>query len=104
MFTSTKKTVVGILEITKKTTNMPNETCILCGKETTVDVNTHIDYRVGYIEGAGQLCISCYRKGTDREHITIPKSFILDFPNDMELGKNVRKYYYNNHHNNYENL
>ena len=83
---------------------MPNETCILCGKETTVDTNTHIDYRVGYIEGAGQLCISCYRKGTNREQITIPKSFILDFPNDMELGKNVRKYYYNNNHNNYENL
>lgn len=83
---------------------MPNETCILCGKETTVDTNTHIDYRVGYIEGAGQLCISCYRKGINREQITIPKSFILDFPNDMELGKNVRKYYYNNHHNNYENL
>ena len=42
---------------------MPNEICILCGKETTVDINTHIDYRTGYIEGAGQLCTECYLKG-----------------------------------------
>ena len=41
---------------------MPNEICILCGKETTVDINTHVDYRTGYIEGAGQLCAECYLK------------------------------------------
>lgn len=76
---------------------MPNETCILCGKETNVDVNTHIDLRVGYIEGAGQLCLSCYNKGTDRDNITIPKRFINDYPNDAELGQNVRKYYYQNY-------
>ena len=35
---------------------MPNEICILCGLETTVDMNTHVDFRTGYIEGAGQ----CY--------------------------------------------
>ena len=35
---------------------MPNEICILCGKETNVDMNTHIDHRYGYVEGAGQCC------------------------------------------------
>jgi hypothetical protein len=76
---------------------MPNEICILCGKETTVDINTHVDFRIGYIEGAGQLCISCYQKGnqSSRELITIPKDLVLNTPNDMELGSKVRQYYWN---------
>ena len=41
---------------------MPNEICIICGKQTTIDVNTHIDMRYGYVEGAGQLCPSCADK------------------------------------------
>jgi hypothetical protein len=78
---------------------MPNETCILCGNETTVDINTHVDFRIGYIEGAGQLCISCYQKGnqSSREHITIPKDYVLNYPNDSELGAKVRQYYYENY-------
>jgi hypothetical protein len=74
---------------------MPNEICILCGKETTVDINTHVDYRTGYIEGAGQLCTECNLKGTDREHITIPKYYINQYPNDMELGSKVREFFHN---------
>ncbi len=27
--------------------------CISCGKESDYSYDTHIDYRVGYIEGAG---------------------------------------------------
>jgi hypothetical protein len=76
---------------------MPNEICILCGEETAVDINTHVDYRTGYIEGAGQLCIKCYNKGTDRQHITIPERFIKNYPNDMELGSKVREFYYNSY-------
>jgi hypothetical protein len=76
---------------------MPNETCIICKKETNVDMNTHIDLRVGYIEGAGQLCISCFNKGNKREQITIPRNFIHDYPNNFELGQNVRKFYYENY-------
>ena len=60
-------------------------------------MNTHIDLRVGYIEGAGQLCISCFNKGKEREQIMIPKSFIHDYPNNFELGQNVRKFYYENY-------
>ena len=70
------------------------DSCILCGTETAYDVSTHIDMRVGYIEGAGQLCTSCYRKGTDREHLAVPVSTILDTPNDGELGAIIRRMYW----------
>ena len=79
---------------------MTNEKCILCGNETTVDVNTHIDFRTGYIEGAGQLCTECYLKSNSegREMITIPKSLIENNPNDLILGGKVRKFYFENYH------
>tara|TARA_R110002020_G_scaffold147195_10_gene322447 strand:+ start:607 stop:786 length:180 start_codon:yes stop_codon:yes gene_type:complete len=34
--------------------------CISCGEESDYSYYTHIDYRIGYIEGAGQLCKKCY--------------------------------------------
>ena len=86
---------------------MPNEICILCGKETNVDINTHIDYRYGYVEGAGQCCKQCYDKtyGPAEDYIatvmknrttliTISAEDILDTPNDMELGVKVRQKYW----------
>jgi len=75
------------------------EECILCGVETTTLKTTHIDFRTGYIEGAGQLCRECYMKGSSesREHITIPKHWIKEYSNDMELGRRVRNYYYENY-------
>ena len=75
------------------------EDCILCGTKTTTLKTTHIDYRTGYIEGAGQLCIECYTKGSSegREHITIPKYFINKYSNDSELGAKIRKYYFENY-------
>ena len=30
--------------------------CVICGKETPYLVSTHIDMRVGYVEGGGQGC------------------------------------------------
>ncbi len=42
---------------------MAKDTCIMCGVETPYDFETHIDLRIGYIEGAGQLCSACYNKG-----------------------------------------
>lgn len=41
--------------------NMLNtkEKCVMCGTQTNYDVSTHIDMRVGYIEGVGQLCEEC---------------------------------------------
>lgn len=72
------------------------ERCIICDSITDVPTSTHIDYRIGYIEGAGQLCRECYLRGTtqDREMIMIPKHFIRRYPNDMELGQRVREFYY----------
>jgi hypothetical protein len=75
------------------------EQCILCGVETTTLKTTHVDFRTGYIEGAGQLCRECYMKGNaeSREHISIPKHFVKTYSNDMELGRQIRKYYYENY-------
>ena len=75
------------------------EECILCGVETTTLKTTHIDFRTGYIEGAGQLCRECYMKGSSegREHFSIPTHFIKTYSNDMELGREIRKYYYQNY-------
>ena len=30
--------------------------CVICGKKSPYTIDTHIDYRVGFIEGAGQGC------------------------------------------------
>ena len=34
--------------------------CVSCGTETLYERTDHIDFRLGYIEGAGQLCLDCY--------------------------------------------
>jgi hypothetical protein len=34
--------------------------CVLCGNDSPHNINEHIDNRTCYIEGAGQLCPSCY--------------------------------------------
>jgi hypothetical protein len=32
-----------------------------------------------------------------REHISIPKHWVKEYSNDMELGRRVRNYYYENY-------
>ena len=66
---------------------------VVCGEETAVLKTTHIDFRYGYVDGAGQLCRDCYLK-EDRNLITINSRTILDTPNDAELGKKVREIYW----------
>jgi hypothetical protein len=86
---------------------MPNEICIQCGKETNVDINTHIDLRYGYVEGAGQCCVECYNRTNNIQDdyitkimkqrttlITISAEDILNTPNDQELGAKVRQKYW----------
>ena len=34
--------------------------CVNCKRETLYGKKTHIDFRIGYVEGAGQLCLDCY--------------------------------------------
>lgn len=69
------------------------ESCIICGKTTETLKTTHIDFRHGYVEGAGQLCRICYIDSS-RKLITIDERTILDTPNDLELGKKVREIYW----------
>ena len=76
---------------------MAKDKCILCGKDSPYEMDVNIDYRHGYIEGAGQLCTNCYQNGTNREMITIPKNMVLDNPNDQLLGAAVRRFYYENY-------
>lgn len=70
------------------------ETCISCGKETAYDISNHIDMRYGYIEGAGQLCINCYRGNHISSDVQISKKMIAETPNDYDLGEKVRKLYW----------
>ena len=66
----------------------------MCGVETPYDFETHIDMRIGYIEGAGQLCPNCYSRGTERGAIAVDYNIILGTPNDQELGAKVRELYW----------
>ncbi|MBR3431156.1 MAG: hypothetical protein IKG87_13760 [Clostridia bacterium] len=40
---------------------MDFEKCCICGKTTAIRYDTPICQRTGYMEGAGQLCMDCYR-------------------------------------------
>jgi hypothetical protein len=81
---------------------MAKDLCIMCGKETAYEFETHIDFRVGYVEGAGQLCHDCYT-GKPTVYFTSPSEAvicvsyetILNTPNDYELGEKVRQMYWN---------
>lgn len=72
---------------------MAKEKCVLCGAETPYEESLHIDYRYGYVEGAGQLCQSCYDGGIDRSLTAVPNRLIKNTPNDQELGSKVRQIY-----------
>ena len=39
--------------------------CVKCGEKTVYKKTDHVDKRMGYIEGAGQLCVSCDRKHSE---------------------------------------
>ena len=34
--------------------------CVMCDESTLYSKHDHVDFRIGYIEGAGQLCLNCY--------------------------------------------
>jgi hypothetical protein len=34
--------------------------CVICYEESLYDKEEHIDFRIGYVEGVGQLCLDCY--------------------------------------------
>ena len=76
--------------------NSGKEKCVMCDKETPYNIETNIDMRIGYIEGAGQLCSNCYSRGTEHGAIAVDYNIILGTPNDMELGAKVRQLYWEN--------
>jgi hypothetical protein len=41
--------------------NTKYDLCVMCGKETIYEKSCPVAERVGYVEGAGQLCESCYK-------------------------------------------
>lgn len=62
------------------------ERCVICGKNTHVPIDLHIDLRSNYIEGAGQLCEACYKElytrtkdkvSNDKAYIKIKR--LIDF-------------------------
>jgi hypothetical protein len=73
---------------------MAKDHCIICGVETPYDFETHIDLRIGYIEGAGQLCSKCYNRGDNRNNIVVPEWLVENTPNDQELGGKIRELYW----------
>ena len=77
--------------------NVPQqiEYCVLCKSETPYTINTHIDFREGYIKGIGQLCRICYYSNPEEKtHFSIPKKVVRDTPNNTELGGKVRDLYW----------
>lgn len=88
------------------------EHCVLCGQLTDVLINTHIDFRYGYVEGSGQCCRKCYNKFYDNRNdylnetmnkrrtlITISVEDVMNTPNDSELGEKIRKLCWETYHN-----
>lgn len=89
----------GSYEYTTTIDGESYDDCVMCKSTTQYKTSTHIDFRVGYVEGVGQLCTECYEAGSSngREMIMIPKSLIKNHPNDAELGYLVRSYFHKNY-------
>ena len=34
--------------------------CVTCGVDSLYDIDEHIKFRIGYIQGSGQLCLDCF--------------------------------------------
>jgi hypothetical protein len=45
--------------LTELTVSSGYEICCLCGRQTPYRTSDHIDLRLNYVEGAGQLCEAC---------------------------------------------
>jgi len=69
---------------------LKHDNCVICGRETPYTTETHIDSRIGYIEGMGQLCLGCLEDKLDDETICVSKDVILNTPNDFDLGAKIR--------------
>ena len=55
------------------------EKCVVCKEKTSYNKEDHIDFRIGYIEGSGQLCLNCYneiyvKKTTENKNAKVLRS------------------------------
>lgn len=77
----------------------------MCGVETPYEFETHIDFRYGYVEGAGQMCKDCYDDKTPTNSvreimkrrttlIMVSHEDVFNTPNDADLGALVRRKYW----------
>lgn len=76
------------------------DNCVLCGASTPYDETVHIDNRLYYVEGVGQLCKKCGRNMLSTEidpepYVCLSIKTIKETPNDAELGEMVREKYFN---------
>ena len=69
--------------------------CVICGEDSPYTLDTHIDYRIGYIEGGGQGCFKPGGCKSKPATLDIPINKVNELPNDAELGEYVRKLYWN---------
>jgi len=74
------------------------DVCVICGKQSPYKRSTHIDHRIGYVEGAGQGCFEPHMCSQERSRqlFTISEELVYSTPNDQELGAKVRQIYWNN--------
>lgn len=72
------------------------DVCVVCGKPSHEPKDKHVDFRTGYVEGSGQVCLDCYKRGSSegRELFTFPKYIVEQTPNDADLGRKVRTEYW----------
>jgi hypothetical protein len=42
--------------------NKKTEICVSCGIDTKIPVSRHIEERLTYVYGVGQLCLKCYKR------------------------------------------
>ncbi len=70
--------------------------CVMCGKKSPYKRSTHIDLRVGYVEGCGQGCFQPHMCSQERSRklFTISEDLVYSTPNDQELGAKVRQIYW----------
>lgn len=64
--------------------------CVICGLDTIYHESDPTDFRYGWVEGLGQLCIHCFEPKY-RKSVVIPIVTILATPNDADLGALVRE-------------
>jgi hypothetical protein len=74
------------------------DVCVICGKQSPYKRSTHIDHRIGYVEGAGQGCFEPHMCSQERSRqlFTISEELVYSTPNDQELGAKVRQIYWDN--------